>query len=148
MSRPRTIFEPDPKPQNSPLGSQKKPLISRPKKTLSYYPNPMKAQFLPWFNVNVSQPQLNSISTQFQLNIDSTSASISTSTITLAQYGCDIKASQSCLIYYWRTSLILTPPGPISILDLLDPIFFLPSNPWYMMLHFTLTSRPGCSLKK
>ena len=69
----------------------------------------MKAQFLPLFNVNLSQLQLNSTSTQFQLNFDSissqphfnlrfksTSASISTSTITSAQYGCDIKATQSC----------------------------------------------------
>ena len=70
-------FEPDPNPQN----------------ILNHNPTPMKAQFLPLFNVNLSQLQLNSTSTQFQLNFDSissrphfnlrfksTSASISTST--------------------------------------------------------------------
>ena len=36
-------FEPDPNPQN----------------ILNHNPNPMKAQFLPIFNVNLSQPQLN-----------------------------------------------------------------------------------------
>ena len=34
----------------------------------------MKAQFLPLFNVNLSQLQLNSTSTQFQLNFNSTSS--------------------------------------------------------------------------
>ena len=61
----------------------------------------MKAQFLPLFNSNLSQPQLNSTSTQ--LNFDSTSQEPksqinlnSTSTLTSTQYGCDIKATQSC----------------------------------------------------
>jgi len=70
----------------------------------------MKAQFLPLFNVNLSQPQLNSTSTLFQLNFDSTSLEPqseinlslninfnSISTLTSTQYGCDIKATQSCL---------------------------------------------------
>ena len=38
--------------------------MSRPKNILSRNPNPMKSQFLPYFNVN---------STQFQLNFKSTS---------------------------------------------------------------------------
>ena len=72
----------------------------------------MKAQFLPLFNVNISQLQLNSTSIQFQLNFDSissqdhfnlrlesTSASISTSIITSTQYGCDRKVTQSCICY-------------------------------------------------
>ena len=88
-------FEPDPNPQN----------------ILNHNPTPMKAQFLPLFNVNLSQLNLNSISTKFPLNssqphfnpkFKSTSASISTSTktstLTSTQYGCDIKATQSCLI--------------------------------------------------
>ena len=73
----------------------------------------MKAQFLPLFNVNLSRLQLNSTSTQFQLNFHSISSqphfnlrfksisasiSNSTSTITSTQYGCDIKATQSCNI--------------------------------------------------
>ena len=37
-------------------------------------PTPMKAQFLPLFNVNLSRLQLNSTSTQFQLNFNSTSS--------------------------------------------------------------------------
>ena len=69
----------------------------------------MKAQFLPLFNVNLSQLQLNSISTKLRLNFISTSFQPqvqinlslninlnSTSTITSTQYGCDIKATQSC----------------------------------------------------
>ena len=85
---------------------------------MNHNPTPMKAQFLPLFNVNLSQPQLNSTSTQFQLNFEktssqphfndslkSTSASISTSTLTSTQYGCDIKAIQSCyLLFYHNVS--------------------------------------------
>ena len=55
-------------------------------------PTPMKAQFLPLFNVNLSQPQLKSTSTRFQLNFDSTSSQPqpqpnlnSTSTLTSSQ---------------------------------------------------------------
>ena len=66
----------------------------------------MKSQFLPLFNVNLSQLQLNSISTKLPLNLISTlfqpQAQInlnSTTTITSTQYGCDIKATQSCSIY-------------------------------------------------
>ena len=96
----------------------------------------MKAQFLPLFNVNLSQPQLKSTSTQFQLNFDSTSSQPqpqpqpnlnSTSTLTSTQpqfqpqfqpqlnlnlnlnlnststqYGCDIKATQSCCSFNFR----------------------------------------------
>ena len=70
----------------------------------------MEAQLLPLYNVNLSQPQLNSTSTLFQLNFDSTSLEPqseinlslninfnSISTLTSTQYGCDIKATQSCL---------------------------------------------------
>ena len=90
----------------------------------------MKAQFLPLFNVNLSQPQLKSTSTQFQLKFYSTSSQPlpqpslnstltstqpqlnlnfnlnlnlnSNSTLISTQYGCDIKATQSCagIIYY------------------------------------------------
>ena len=66
---------------------------------MSHNPTPMKAQFLPLFNVNLSQLQLNSTSTQVQLNFDTISSQPhfkSTSTITSTQYGCDIKATQSC----------------------------------------------------
>ena len=35
----------------------------------------MKAQFFPYFNVNLSQPQLNSISTKLRINLTSSSAS-------------------------------------------------------------------------
>ena len=66
----------------------------------------MKSQFLPLFNINFSQLQLNSISTKFLLNLISTlfqpQAQInlnSTTTITSTQYGCDKKATQSCSIY-------------------------------------------------
>ena len=82
--------------------------MSSPKTYCNKNPTPMKAQFLPLFNVNLSQLQLNSTSTQFQLNFHSissqpylnlrfksTSASISTSTLASTQYGCDIKATQS-----------------------------------------------------
>ena len=41
------------------------------KHILNHKPNPIKAQCLPLFNVNLSQPQLNSTLTQFQLNFDS-----------------------------------------------------------------------------
>ena len=72
------------------------------KHILNYNPTPMKAQFLPLLNDNLSQPQLNSTSTQFQINFDSISYQPhfnlnSTSTLTSTQYGCDIKATQSCL---------------------------------------------------
>ena len=74
---------------------------------MNYNPNPMKAQFLLLFNVNLSQPQLNSTSTQFQLIFDSTSSQPQSQyqlqlnlnlnfTSTSTQYGCDIKATQSC----------------------------------------------------
>ena len=76
---------------------------------MNHNPTPMKAQFLPLFNINLSQPKLNSISTKLRLNFTSTSFQPqvqinlslninlnSTSTITSAQYGCDIKATQSC----------------------------------------------------
>ena len=43
------------------------------KHILNHNPTPIKAQFLPLFNVNLSHPQLNSTSTQFQLDFDSTS---------------------------------------------------------------------------
>ena len=48
-----------------------------------------------YLNPNSTQPQfnLNSISTNLRLNLMSTSASISTSTLTSTQYGCDIKAT-------------------------------------------------------
>ena len=89
MSKPKTYFEPLP-------------------------PSPMKAQFLPLFNVNLSQPQLNTPSTQFQLNFDSTSAqpqlNLSSTPLqpqpqinlhsTSTQYGCEIKANQSCRSYF------------------------------------------------
>ena len=42
------------------------------KHILDHNPAPKKAQILPLFNVKLSQPQLNSMSTQFQLNFDST----------------------------------------------------------------------------
>ena len=80
-------------------------MISRPKHILNHNPTPMKAQFLPLFNVNLSQLQLNSISTKLPLNLISTSfqpqvqinlSLNSTATITSTQYGCDIKATQSC----------------------------------------------------
>ena len=69
----------------------------------------MKAQFLPLFNVNLSQLQLNSTLTQFPLPLNLISTSFqpqvqinlslkSTSTITSTQYGCDIKATQSCIV--------------------------------------------------
>ena len=73
------------------------------KHILNHNPTPMKAKFLPLFNVNLFQPQLNSTSTQDQLNFDSISFQPqvqinlslninlnSTSTITSTQYGCDI----------------------------------------------------------
>ena len=41
------------------------------KHILNHNPTPMKAEYLPLFNVNLSQLQLNSISTQFQLNFNS-----------------------------------------------------------------------------
>ena len=79
----------------------------------------MKAQFFPLFNVNLSQLQLKSTSTQFQLNFQSissqlhinlrfksTSASISTSTITSTQNGCDIKATQSCILSNLITDIL------------------------------------------
>ena len=87
---------------------------------MDHNPTPKKAQFLPLFNVNLSQPQLNSISTKLQLNLISTSFQWqpqfnlslninlnSTSTLTSTQYGCGIKATQSCKdnfqqnIYHW-----------------------------------------------
>ena len=71
----------------------------------------MKAQFLSLFNDNLSQLQLNLTSTHFQLNLTSTkfqpqvqinlSLNInvnSTTTLTSIQYGCDIKATQSCFM--------------------------------------------------
>ena len=68
----------------------------------------MKAQFLPLFNVNLSQLQFNSISTKLPLNLISTlfqpQAQMnlnSTSTITSTQYGCDIKATQSCSNFFF-----------------------------------------------
>ena len=48
--------------------------MSRPKNIWNHNSNPMKAQFLPLFNVNISQPQLNSTSTPFQLNFHSNSS--------------------------------------------------------------------------
>ena len=72
----------------------------------------MKAKFLPLFNVNLYQPQLtlNSISTKLQFNLISTSLQLqpkinlsininlnSTLILTSTQYGCDIKATQSCV---------------------------------------------------
>ena len=78
-----------------------------PKHILDHNPTSKKAQFLPLFNVTLSQLQLNSISTKLRLNLMSisfqpqpqinlslklTKTSITTST----QYGCDIKATQSC----------------------------------------------------
>ena len=75
----------------------------------------MKAQFLPLFNVNLSQPKLNTTSTQFQLNFNSTSSqphfilslkSTSISTLTSTQYGCDIKATQSCFNFVWFYRLL------------------------------------------
>ena len=42
-------------PKNIPLGPQKYKMT--PKHILNHKPNPMKAQFLPLFNVNLSQPQ-------------------------------------------------------------------------------------------
>ena len=71
----------------------------------------MKAQFLPLFNVNLSQLNLYSISTKLPLNLISTSfqpqvqinlSLNSTSTITSTQYGCDIKATQSCFHLLFR----------------------------------------------
>ena len=60
----------------------------------------------------MSHPQLNSTSTQLQLNFYSTSCQPhfnlslninlnSTLTLTSTQYGCDIKATQSCLLYLY-----------------------------------------------
>ena len=40
------------------------------KNILNQNPTPMKAQFRPLFNVKLSEPRLNSTSTQFQLNFD------------------------------------------------------------------------------
>ena len=104
--------------------------MSKPKHILDHNPNPKKAQFLPLFSVNLSQPQLNSISTKLRLNLMSTSFQPqpqiklslkltsaskqhqpqvnislninlnSTSTITSTQYDCDTKATQSC-IWNW-----------------------------------------------
>ena len=82
---------------------------------MDHNPPPKKAQLLPLFNVNLSQPQLNSTSTQFQLNFDSTSCQPhfnlslninlnSNSTLTSTQYGCDIKATQSCDVNSYSTS--------------------------------------------
>ena len=86
------------------------------KHILEHNSTPKKAQFLPLFNVNLSQPQLNSTSTQFQLNFDSTSLQPqpqinlslninlnSTSTLTSTQYGCDIKATQSCTFFICKS---------------------------------------------
>ena len=95
------------------------------KHILNHNPTPMKAQFLPLFNVNSSQPQLNSISTKLQLNLISTSFQWqpqfnlslninlnSTSTLISTQYDCGIKATQSCKdnfqqnIYHWIYSVL------------------------------------------
>ena len=83
-------------------------------------PAPKKAQLLSLFNVNLYQPQLNSTSTQFQRNFNSTSShpqpqinlSININLkSTSTQYGCDIKATQSCnhlfLVYLPQTIIIL-----------------------------------------
>ena len=69
----------------------------------------MKAQFLPLFNVNLSQLQLNLNSIQLNFNSASSQPHFNlklNSTTTLTQYGCDIKATQSC---YISQSQILIP---------------------------------------
>ena len=80
---------------------------------LNHNPTPIKAQFHPLFNVNFSQLQLNSTSAQFQLNFHSISSQPqikinlslnSTATITSTQYGCDIKATQSCSIHFFSSN--------------------------------------------
>ena len=76
---------------------------------MNHNPTPMKAKFLPLFNVNLSQLNLNSVSTKLWLNLISTSFQPqvqinlslninlnSTSTLTSTQNGSDIKATQSC----------------------------------------------------
>ena len=88
---------------------------------MSHNPTTLKAQFLPLFNVDLSQPQLilNSISTKLRLNLISTSFQPqpqinlslninlnSTSTLTSTQYGCDIKATQSCCLLNRSTDLL------------------------------------------
>ena len=79
------------------------------KHILNNNPTSMKDQNCHLFNVNLSQPKLNSISTKLRLHVISTSFQPqplinlnininlnSTSTLTSTQYGCDIKATQSC----------------------------------------------------
>ena len=66
--------------------------------------------------LNSTQPQLNfnSISPQpnFNLRFKSTSALTSTSTITLTQYGCDIKATQSCFsLFFCNQNQVCTTIG-------------------------------------
>ena len=78
------------------------------KHILNHNPNPTKGRFLPLFNVNLSQPQLNSTPTQFQLNFDSTLSqphfNLSLKSISDE---CVIKATQSCCLNFlifaiWR----------------------------------------------
>ena len=84
-----------------------------------------------FFNVNLSQLQLNSTSTQVQLNFDSISSQPhfnlrfkfqinlslniilnSTSILTSTQYGCDIKATKSCLYIVLISPSPCFPPPP------------------------------------
>ena len=97
----------------------------------------MKAQFLPVFNVNLSEPQLNSTSTQCQLNFDSTSLQPQpqinlslninlnlTSTLVSTQYGCVIKATQSCFSHFdWAWHLLIS-PSILAELTQFSPCFF------------------------
>ena len=94
LSRPKTYFEPYPHSYESPISSFIQcQLISTP-----------------------TQLNLNSISTKLPLNLIATSfqpqvqinlSLNSTSTITSTQYGCDIKATQSCIY------CVLPNPGKI-----------------------------------
>ena len=96
---------------------------------MSRNPTPLKAQYFPLFNVNLSQLQLNSISTKLPFNLISTSFHSqvqinlsfninlnSTSTITSTQYDCDIKATQSC-----STIILITKLSNIHLVNINQP---------------------------
>ena len=62
----------------------------------------ISAQFLPLFNFNLSQPQLNLISTKLQLNLSLNINLNLNHNSTSTQYGCDIKTAQSCSFCKWK----------------------------------------------